>query len=157
WVGGYDLAFLHDPAARQRAWASATAFAAALGQPDLSPAFLRRVAALTLTTVALAVLGTALGIAGGLVLGAAARRNVMMEDAGGARMVRGLFCHAARLVQDVLRGIPDFAWAILFIPILGLGPAAGVAALGVNVSGILGRIYSELFDAVPPRHLEPVR
>src|SRR5262249_48359214 len=33
----------------------------------------------------------------------------------------------------------------------------GVAALGVNVSGILGRIYSELFDAVPPRHLEPVR
>src|SRR5262249_61170120 len=33
----------------------------------------------------------------------------------------------------------------------------GVAALGVNVSGILGRVYSEMFDAVPPRHLEPVR
>ena len=158
WVGGYDLAFLADPAARHRSWANVTAFLAALGRPDLSADFLRRTVDLTLTTVALAVLGTALGIAGGFVLGVAASHNVVVEDAPRrTRPARVLLCNAARLLQDALRGIPDFAWAILFIPLLGLGPAAGVTALAVNISGILGRIYSEIFDAVPARHLEPLR
>ena len=158
WIGEYDLAILRDPAARHRAWAAAAAFATALGRPDLSPAFLRRAFDLTLTTVALAVLGTALGIAGGFVLGAATSANVLLEDAPrGARLGRALLLNAARLTQDALRGIPDFAWAVLFIPLLGLGPAAGVAALAVNVSGILGRIDSEIFDAVPTRQLEPLR
>jgi phosphonate transport system permease protein len=159
WLAGdYELARLAEPAARQRAWAGFSAFLGALGRPDLSPEFLRRAADLALTTVALAVLGTALGIAGGFLLGVAASRNVVVEDAPrGSRGARVVLCNAARLAQDVLRGIPDFAWAILAIPLLGLGPAAGVAALALNVSGILGRIYSEIFDAVPARHLEPLR
>jgi phosphonate transport system permease protein len=133
-------------------------FLLALGRPDLTPAFLSRVLGLGITTLAMALLGTILAILGGLVLGVLASRNVLVADARGARgFVRRTACGAARLLQDVLRGVPDFAWAIMAIPLLGLGPAAGVAALVLNVSGILGRIYSELFDSVPPRLLEPLR
>ncbi len=157
-VGNYDLSSFHDRASLGRASASLASFLRALGSPDLSRDFLARGARLALTTAAIAVLGTVLAVALGFLLGLAASRNVVVGDArGSSRNLRRFACGTARLFQDVLRGVPDFAWAIMAIPILGLGPSAGVGALALNTGGILGRIYSELFDTVPPRMLEPLR
>ena len=157
-VGGYDVSALAGPDGVARALRRGGAFLGGFGHADLSAAFLRRVLDLSITTMAMAVLGTALGMAGGLLLGTLSSRNatVAAEGGGGGRW-RILGCEAARLVQDALRGVPDFAWAVAAIPVLGLGPVAGVAALALSTAGILGRNYSEVFDTVPPRLLEPLR
>ncbi len=157
-AGGYDLAVVRDRVAFERALVGLAAFLRAMGSPDLSTDYLTRSARLALTTAEIAVLATVLAVAIGFALGLAASRNVVVGDARGAsRALRRFGCGAARLVQDTLRGVPDFAWAVMAIPIFGLGAAAGVVALALNTGGILGRIYSELFDAVPPRLLEPLR
>jgi phosphonate transport system permease protein len=157
-VGGYDLSAVSSAEAAGRAAERGGAFLRALGQPDLSPAFVARALALSISTLAMAVLGTGVGIVGGLVLGTLSSRNaVVVEDGVRPSRVRAALCEGARLVQDALRGVPDFAWAVIAIPALGLGPPAGVAALALSTAGILGRNYSEVFDTVPARLLEPLR
>lgn len=151
-AGDYDVSALAGAPAMARAARTGLSFLAAVGRPDLSPSFLARAGSLTLTTLAIAVLGTVLGLVLGFVLGTAASRNA----AGGGRVGAAL-SEGARLVQDALRGVPDFAWAVIALPLLGLGPAAGVAGLALSTAGIVGRNYSEAFDTVPGRLLEPLR
>jgi phosphonate transport system permease protein len=150
----YDLGSLLDPLS----WRRAGVFLAALLGADVSPAFLLRVAGLALTTLEIALLGSLLGAALGLLLGMATSRNVLVGDRTGAwGGLLGAALGLLRVGQDALRGVPDFAWAIMAVPLVGLGPLAGIVAIGLNTGGILGRIFSELFDAVPPRIVEPLR
>ena len=58
---------------------------------------------------------------------------------------------------DVLRGVPDFAWALLVYNFTGNGPLTGILAIAISVSGILGKIYSELWDSVDPRQYAALR
>ena len=62
----------------------------------------------------------------------------------------------ARLVLTILRGIPELVWALVFVRVFGLGPAAGVLALGLTYGGMLGKVYAEILeseDAAPARAL----
>ena len=75
--------------------------------------------------------------------GAAGRRARPQPVGGGPRAgpqlgqpdLRG----AARLLLAVLRGVPELVWALLFVRVFGLGPAAGVLALGITYGGMLGK------------------
>jgi phosphonate transport system permease protein len=40
------------------------------------------------------------------------------------------------------RSIPEIVWALLFVRAVGLGPAAGVLAIGITYGGMLGKVYS---------------
>jgi len=53
-----------------------------------------------------------------------------------------------RGLLTVLRGIPELVWALLFVRVLGLGPAAGVLALGLTYSGMLAKVYAEILESV---------
>lgn len=62
----------------------------------------------------------------------------------------------ARLVLTVLRGVPELVWALVFVRVFGLGPAAGVLALGLTYGGMLGKVYAEILeseDSTPARAL----
>ncbi|MGE8397775.1 MAG: PhnE/PtxC family ABC transporter permease, partial [Comamonas sp.] len=62
----------------------------------------------------------------------------------------------ARLVLTVLRGVPELVWALVFVRVFGLGPAAGVLALGLTYGGMLGKVYAEILeseDGAPARAL----
>ncbi len=52
----------------------------------------------------------------------------------------------SRLILNVLRSIPELIWALLFVRITGLGPAAGVLGIGVAFSGILGKVFAEIME-----------
>ena len=61
-----------------------------------------------------------------------------------------------RSLLTVLRGIPELVWALLFVRVFGLGPAAGVLALGLTYGGMLAKVYAEILesaDAAPARAL----
>jgi phosphonate transport system permease protein len=52
-----------------------------------------------------------------------------------------------RLVQTVLRGVPELVWALVFVRALGLGPAAGVLALALTYGGMLAKVYAEILES----------
>ena len=54
---------------------------------------------------------------------------------------------AARSVLMVLRAVPEIVWALVFVRVLGLGPGAGVLALGITYGGMLGKVYGEILES----------
>jgi phosphonate transport system permease protein len=48
-------------------------------------------------------------------------------------------------------------WGLLFVVAVGLGPLAGTLALAISYSGVLGRVYADVFADVDSRALEALR
>jgi phosphonate transport system permease protein len=46
-----------------------------------------------------------------------------------------------------LRSIPELIWALVFVRVVGLGPAAGVLAIGLTYAGMLGKVYAEILES----------
>lgn len=91
----------------------------------------------TLETLAISGLGTALAFVGAAVLALpAASRHIGFKS-------------TARLLLNVLRGIPDLLWAAIAVLAVGLGPAAGVLALALHTTGVLGRLFAETLENAP--------
>ena len=73
----------------------------------------------------------------------------------GAAGILGWALHAAvRAALAVLRGIPEMLWVLLCIVAVGFGPFAGALALGLHTAGVLGKLWAEALDEVPPGPLE---
>ncbi len=53
-----------------------------------------------------------------------------------------------RSVLTLLRGVPELVWALVFVRIFGLGPTAGVLALGLTYGGMLAKVYAEILESV---------
>ncbi|MFM1872588.1 MAG: hypothetical protein RL398_2010 [Planctomycetota bacterium] len=142
------------------AWRRFAEYLADFTAPDLSEPMLARCAVLAAETLAVAVLGTALGLLLAYPLALAAARSVLVADdrpTGFAGTLRRLSTEAARLLLDVLRGVPDFLWAILLATLTGINAGTGVLALALSIAGILGKVLSEQWDNVDPARYEAVR
>ena len=50
-----------------------------------------------------------------------------------------------------LRSVPEIVWALLFVRAVGLGPTAGVLAIAITYSGMLGKVYAEIYESVDQR------
>ena len=136
-------------------------FLSGLLPPDFSADFLRVTLKAVGQTLATAIASTLLSIVLGLPLGIMAsaalwRHGILVE--GEKRGLPFYFLSGlskfARAFLGFVRAIPDILWAILFVTMVGLGPLAGTLALAVAYSGLIGRVYSEVFDTVDPQPLE---
>jgi phosphonate transport system permease protein len=65
--------------------------------------------------------------------------------------------HVARAVIALFRTVPDLVWAIIFIIIVGLGPAAGVMAIMVDKIGFAGRFFAEAMEETDPGPQDALR
>jgi phosphonate transport system permease protein len=54
---------------------------------------------------------------------------------------------AVRWLLIVLRSVPELIWALVFVRVVGLGPTAGVLAIALTYSGMLGKVYSEILES----------
>jgi phosphonate transport system permease protein len=111
--------------------------------PDTSMAYLRKVGAGALETLAIAGVGTLLAVGVGLALAVPASGRLGVP----ARM-------AARLALNFLRSVPELVWGAIMVLAAGLGPFAGTLALALHTSGVLGRLFAEALENAPP---EPAR
>lgn len=113
-------------------------FVADFFPPDLSAEFLGKTALAALQTLAISALGTLLAVAAGAVLSlpAAGRFGPLLRK-------------TSRLLLNVLRGVPELVWAVLMVLVAGLGPFAGVLALALHTSGVLGRLFAEALENAP--------
>ncbi|MEB7884003.1 phosphonate ABC transporter, permease protein PhnE [Serratia fonticola] len=104
-------------------------------------------------TLAMAFAGTLTATLIALPLSLLAARNIMRGRLNGtvALLMRRLF--------DILRGIDMAVWGLIFVRAVGLGPLAGVLAIIMQDTGLLGRLYAEGHEAVdhaPGKGLEAV-
>ena len=56
----------------------------------------------------------------------------------------------ARLFLQASRAMPELTLALIFVVWVGPGPFAGVLAIGVHTIGVLGRLYSDVYEEVDP-------
>ncbi|MBE0615963.1 MAG: ABC transporter permease subunit [Burkholderiales bacterium] len=123
-----------------------------LGQffpPNLSGEFLVFVLKATIETLAMATAGTALAMLLALPLGLVLTHSLSVSRIGPGpdRSVGEAIRALARMVLLILRGIPELVWALLLVRAFGLGPAAGVLAIGLTYGGMLGKVYSEIMES----------
>jgi phosphonate transport system permease protein len=132
-------------------------FLASFVPPRIDADFMWQLAHETWRTVAIATAGMALAwlLAVPLALGSTARLSI---SALAHRM--GLLPAAVRAVlrwaMVALRSVPELVWALLFVRVVGLGPTAGVLAIGIAYGGMLGKVYAEILenaDAAPTQAL----
>jgi phosphonate transport system permease protein len=62
-----------------------------------------------------------------------------------------------RFLADILRSINDLVYAILFVTAVGIGPFAGVMAVGMASAGVIAKLFSEAVETVDPKPVEGVR
>jgi len=68
-------------------------------------------------------------------------------DQGGS-FVSTLLKRVLRSLMVFLRSVPELIWALLLVRVVGLGPTAGVLAIAITYSGMLGKVYAEIFESV---------
>src|SRR5499426_3541436 len=61
-----------------------------------------------------------------------------------------------RAAMDVLRAVNEFVFALMFVTAVGLGPFAGMLALGLHTGGVLGKLLSETIESIDPGQVEGV-
>jgi phosphonate transport system permease protein len=98
-------------------------------------------------TACIALWGTLLAVAISVPLGLLGARNLSPHPA---------VYFAARRVMDVLRAVNEFVFALMFVTAVGLGPFAGMLALGIHTGGVLGKLLSETIEAMDPGQAEGV-
>jgi phosphonate transport system permease protein len=134
--------------------------------PDLSANFLGLMFRPAMETIQISVVGTLIAIVIGFPLGMLGTRTFSVsgvlneaDNLGSpTRRVWGYLVYfGARAVLSLFRSIPEFVWAFMFVRAVGLGPFPGVLAIGVAYGGMLGKVYSEIFEAVNDRPLEALQ
>jgi len=121
-------------------------FASGFAPPDLSDPFLRRVGSGAFETLAMSLLGSLLAAVLGLLLALPASRTEQPA-------LRAL----ARLVLNALRSIPELVWAAMLVIAAGLGPFPGTLALAVHTAGVLGRLFADTLENLPPAPAHALR
>jgi phosphonate transport system permease protein len=98
---------------------------------------LRPAISASILTFNTAFLATAGALAFSLLLTPLAARNISPH-----RIVYEL----ARLVLGVLRAVPEFVFALIFLVAVGINPYSIVLAIGVHTIGVLGKLFAEAVE-----------
>ncbi|WP_242355316.1 MULTISPECIES: PhnE/PtxC family ABC transporter permease [Anaeromyxobacter] len=145
-IAGGDLGALLAPGAR-RAMAD---FARGFWPPAHSAAFLSSLARPLAETVAIALLGISLALALAAPLAfLAVSPRVLATPGDPPAAPRRTAWLAARVLLNLMRSVPELVWALVFVRAFGMGPLAGVLAIGVGYAGVLGKVMAEIFESAP--------
>jgi phosphonate transport system permease protein len=119
--------------------------------PKLEPDFLLMVARETWRTVAMATAGIALALIFAIPLSLITARVLSVSGLAGRMGIGSTAIRtSARWLLIVLRSVPELIWALVFVRVVGLGPTAGVLAIALTYTGMLGKVYGEILESSDP-------
>jgi phosphonate transport system permease protein len=101
-----------------------------------------------LETLSMAFLGTLFGFLGALPFGFIGARNIVGNP---------LIHFAVRRVLDFCRGIDNLVWGLICVHAVGLGPFAGVLALAISHTFVLGKLFAEAAEGVERTQIHGTR
>lgn len=96
-------------------------------------------------TIQMAILATAMGFTGAFVLSFPAARNL----AG-----HGPVPWTVRRLLELMRSVPQVVLAFILVWPFGIGPLAGILAIGIHSTGALGKLFSEVNENADMRPVE---
>jgi phosphonate transport system permease protein len=99
-------------------------------------------------TIQMAVLATVMGFTGAFVLSFPAAHNLMRH-----RPLRWV----VRRLLEIMRSIPQVVLAFILVWPFGIGPLAGILAIGIHTAGALGKLFSEVNENADMRPLDGIR
>jgi phosphonate transport system permease protein len=99
-------------------------------------------------TVGMAFIGTVVAALLAIPLGMLGAKNVLPNW-----LARFVF----RRSSDVMRGVDQLIWALIFVRAVGLGPLAGILAIIVSDTGTLAKLYSEAVENIDRKAGDGVR
>ena len=129
-------------------------FVSAFWPPAHGEAFIQILLQATLQTLAIATAGMALALLLAIPTSLLASRALSLSAAsraGRPSFWGQLLRWPVRGLLIFLRSVPEIVWALLFVRAVGLGPTAGVLAIAITYSGMLGKVYAEIFESVDQR------
>ncbi|PHQ38557.1 phosphonate ABC transporter, permease protein PhnE [Halorubrum persicum] len=100
-----------------------------------------------LETLAIASLGTAIGLPAALCLGILAAANVTSSQ----------IATPIRLLLGGIRAVPSMVYALMFVILAGLGPVAGILAVVMGTVGDLGRLFADEMEEIDETPVEAIR
>ncbi len=121
--------------------------------PRLDLAFLGEVLPAAWRTVAIATCGLAcawvIGLPAALLLTPVLSVSALGQPGHRGTLPARLLRAVVRWLMVFLRSVPEMVWALLLVRVVGLGPAAGVLAIAITYSGMLAKVYAEIFESAP--------
>ena len=144
WATEFRPWILFEPESLRSTWT----FVAAFFPPRADAEFLALIARETWRTVAIATSGLALALVLAIPLTLASTAVLSVSGLPG-RMHAAPFVvrQAVRWLLILLRSVPELVWALVFVRVVGLGPTAGVFAIALTYSGMLGKVYAEILES----------
>jgi phosphonate transport system permease protein len=97
-------------------------------------------------TLAMAFAGTVMGAPLALLFGVL----------GSERVVPFPFNFVFRGTMSVIRSIPSLVWALIYIPLGGVGPLTATLAIGTDTIGTLGRLLTDELEEVEDGPIEGI-
>ena len=130
--------------------------------PDLS--YILFLGRATVETIQIAIWGTLLAVVFSIPLSLLAARNTTpliripwFNEHWERLGLHLLFFHVTRMFLNVLRGINELIFALIFVSAVGLGPFAGVLAIAVHATGMLAKFCGEEIEGVDRGQVEAMQ
>jgi phosphonate transport system permease protein len=141
------------------------AYVKGLFPPDFSANVIREAVRGTFETFAISFMGTLMAATIAFAIVFFASRNLIYSGLlhelepkhGWSRSLRMVPYLLAKGLLNFLRTVPEMLWALIFVFIVGLGPFAGVLALGVHTGGVLGKLFGEVLEDVNQEPIESLQ
>lgn len=99
-------------------------------------------------TILIAIYATLLGTALGYVFSFFAANNLSPDF---------LSSFISRRILEIARTVPELVFAVLFVYSFGLGPLAGVLAIGLHSFGALGKLFADVAENTDLEQVRGVR
>ncbi|XPV68288.1 MAG: phosphonate ABC transporter, permease protein PhnE [Halarcobacter sp.] len=111
-----------------------------------------------LETVQMAVIALLLSIIIAIPLSYITSRNILEILVPGKTLLhtsirKALYMFGTTLA-NIFRSVNELVWALIFVSAVGLGPMAGILALGIHTAGVLSKLLSEGNEAIDPGPVE---
>ena len=110
--------------------------------------FLKGLARATWTTFEIGTLGSLFGAILALPLGVVAARNMAAPAP---------LAWLAKLILDAARSVHSLVFGLILVGIVGLGPTAGILAIGLHSLGTYGKLYAESIETLDMASIMAVR
>lgn len=111
-----------------------------------------------LQTVEMAIVALALSVIIAVPLSYITSRNILKILVPGNKLyheaIRRAFYMFGTLIANIFRSVNELVWALIFVSAVGLGPMAGILALGIHTTGVLSKLLSEGNEAIDPGPVE---
>ncbi|MFZ5453590.1 MAG: phosphonate ABC transporter, permease protein PhnE [Thermodesulfobacteriota bacterium] len=102
---------------------------------------------LMVETVGMGFTGTFLAVVLASPLGMLSAKNMVFSK---------IIYNVMKEITNFLRAMPELMFALIFIVAVGLGPFAGVLALGFHTAGFLGKFYAEAIENIDSGPVEAI-